>query len=315
MLENFIFSASSALPIFLVMLAGFGMKRWNIIDDGFVRKGNQVVFLVALPLKLFMDVSTNAIGEYFDLKFLLYIVLGTILSAGVAYGVGRLAVKDNAQLGAFVHGTFRGNFLYVGLSLMENVTGRIGLKTPLAIAFIIPLYNILGVVVLSLLDTHREQKVNLGEILRKIVTNPFIVAVALGMVFSLTGGHLPVILTRTFTYFSNLATPLALIAIGASFRRQGLARNWGIGLLASFVKLLLLPGLAVLGGIYLGFSAEDLLLIYIIFGVPTATTTFVITTAMHGDGDLASNIILFTTILANFSMTLFIFVFRLLGYV
>ena len=118
MYENLIFSLSSALPIFLVMFIGYMMRRRHIIDESFISQANKMVFNVALPIKLFSDVSKTSFTGGFNLGFIVFIIIGTILSVLFSAVIANFAVKDHAQKGAFVQGAFRGNFLYVGYSLM-----------------------------------------------------------------------------------------------------------------------------------------------------------------------------------------------------
>ena len=313
MLENFIFSVSCALPIFNVMIIGYFLKRKNMIDESFVEKANALVFNIALPIKLFNDVNQTSFQDSFDPKFIIFIVSGTIMSVVVLWILGLFIVQDKSQLGAFIHGAFRGNFLYIGLSLMENITGSIGVKAPLAIAFIIPLYNILAVIILSCTPSTEKVKVSIASILKKIVTNPLIIAVLLGALVSQIGITMPMVMTRTMSYFEAVATPLALIAIGASFSLAKSTENLKVSLLATSLKLILIPLSMVSIAMLLGFNTEDIMLTYVLFGVPSATVSYVMTAAMNGDKDLASNIIMTTTLLSNFTMTLFIFAFKTLG--
>jgi predicted permease len=296
------------------MIIGYYLKRRAIINEQFVKAANMLVFNVALPVKIFSDVYSTSFEEYFDIRFVMFIIIGTIVSVMISWVTGALLIKDRNKLGAFIQGSFRGNFLYIGLSLMENVTGSIGLKAPLVIALIIPLYNILAIVVLSFLEVDRQSNVNLRGIVKNIIGNPMIIAVVLGMVVSQFGLNLPLIMTRTMSYFEVVATPLALIAIGASFKFGNMKGNLNTALLASSLKLILLPALAVISAIALGFGNEDVFLIYILFGVPTATISYVVTVVMKGDHDLASNIIMVSTLLSNVSMTLYVFIFKTMGY-
>ena len=313
MLENFIFSVSSAVPIFMVMIIGYFLKKGRVVDEAFVKMANTLVFNVALPIKLFSDVFKTSLNQSLDIRFIIFILSGTVLSVVLVWVLVQGFIKDKAKLGAFIHGSYRGNFLYIGLSLMENVTGSIGFKAPLAIAFIIPTYNILAVIILTLTGTHKDLSTNLWGVIKKIMKNPLIIAVFLGILASRIGLSLPLVATRTMGYFEVLATPLALITIGASFSFEKLTANLKISLMASLFKLVIIPATAVAMALMIGFSNEDILLIYIIFGVPTATVSYIMTVAMHGDRDLSSNIIMTTTILSNFTMTLFIFLFKTMG--
>lgn len=314
MIDNFLFSLSSALPIFFVMIIGYYLKRRAIINDPFVKAANMLVFNVALPVKIFSDVYNTSFDEYFDIRFVIFIVVGTIVGVLISWLTGAFLIKDKNKLGAFIQGSFRGNFLYIGLSLMENVTGSIGLKAPLAIAIIIPLYNVLAIIILSFLEVGRQTRVNYKGILKNIVGNPMIIAVVFGMLVSQVGLDLPLIMTRTMSYFEGVATPLALIAIGASFKFGNMTGNLKTALLSSVLKLVVLPAIAVISAVAIGFNHEDVLLIYILFGVPTATISYVVTVVMKGDHDLASNIIMVSTLLSNVTMTIYVFIFKTIGY-
>ncbi len=313
MLDNLIFSISTTLPIFSVMIIGYILKRKSIIDDNFIKKANMIVFNFALPIKLFNDVYKSNINEYFDLKFIIFTVSGVTFTVLLAWLLGTYLLKDKFQLGAFIHGSFRGNFVYIGLSLMENITGSIGLKTPLVIAFIIPLYNILAVIILSITNIYEKEKINIKDILIKIIKNPLIIAIVLGIILSQIDLLIPVVVVRTMGYFEAMATPLALIGIGGSFSFVKSTEAFKTSLLASALKLIVFPLLMVGIAFAIGFNNEDIVLTYVLFGVPAATVSYVMTAAMNGDKDLSSNIILTTTVLSNITMTLFVFAFKTLG--
>jgi malate permease and related proteins len=313
MLENLIFSINTALPIFLVMLIGWGLKYKRIINDSFIQTANTLVFYVALPIKLFYDVSQSTLFEAFDIRLILFLTGAMTGGAAVAWIIGKKIVKDPAQLGAFVHGAFRGNFLYIGFSLMENITGSIGTKTPIAVAFMVPLINTLAVIILIAARTEGSRRGYIRNTVAAIMRNPLILAIGAGVMVSFLPWKTPVAITRTMSYISSLTTPLALIAIGASFVLKESIRNLKPALFASGIKLILLPLVTVWLAMLAGFSGEDIILVYILFGVPTATTSYIMTSAMQGDRELAANIIMITTALSVFTMTAFVFVFKTMG--
>ena len=142
-----------------------------------------------------------------------------------------------------------------------------------------------------------------------------IISIALGVIGSLINLPMPIAITRTMGYFNEIVTPLALITIGATFNIKKSTKNIKIALYASGLKLVLLPLIAVILAIFMGFEKEDIILIYILFGVPSAIVSYIMTTAMGGDSHLASNIIMMTTILSVFTMTMFVFVFKVIGFI
>jgi predicted permease len=313
MLENLIFSINTALPIFLVMLIGWGLKYKRIINDSFIQTANTLVFFVALPIKLFYDVSQSTLVEAFDIRLILFLAGAMTGGAAVAWIIGKKIVQDPAQLGAFVHGAFRGNFLYIGFSLMENITGSIGTKTPIAVAFMVPLFNILAVVILTAARTEDRRRGYVRKAATAIIRNPLILAIMAGALVSFLPLEIPLVMTRAMSHISSLTTPLALIAIGASFVLKESIRCLKPVLFASGIKLVLLPLVTVWLALLAGFSGEDIILVYILFGVPTSTASYIMTAAMQGDRELAANIIMITTALSVVTMTAFVFAFKTIG--
>ncbi|WEG11898.1 AEC family transporter [Pullulanibacillus sp. KACC 23026] len=316
-MSNFIFSLNIAMPIFIVMALGYFLKRIGMLNATFIKVSNKLVFTVALPIKLFSDIMNTHINSYFDGRFILYTVIGTFLTMVLAWGLGLVLIKDKRQIGAYVQGAFRGNFVYVGITLMENMTGTIGLKTPLVIAFVVPLYNVLTVILLTLTNQEKRSEFSLKktamDAIKTIVQNPMIIAIVAGIIASEIGLKLPVMLSRSIDQVSPIATPLALITIGATFNFQGSIKKLLPTVYASVLKLIIFPLAAVMLATAWGFSTQDVLLIYVLFGVPTSTTSYIMTAAMDGDSELSSNIIMMTTLLSVFSMTAFIFVFKTIG--
>lgn len=313
MANDLIFSINSAAPIFIVLMAGYLLKTKGFIDDRFIKQTNRLIFYIALPIKLFMDVGQTSFQESFDLRFIIFIVAGTLLTIPLCALVAWLTVKDRRKKGAFVQGAFRGNFLYVGYSLLENVMGKVGSIAPIAFAFIVPTYNVLGILVLAYYGESEDAKVDVKSMVNNIISNPLILSILAGVIFSGTGLVLPVLAQRSFSYFGAIVTPLALLMIGASFRPEMVKENFGLSLLASVLKLGVLPLLAVLSAYGLGFRGETLIVIYVIFGVPTAAVSYIIASIMGQDKDLATSIIMLTTLLSIVSITLFIFAFKTLG--
>lgn len=313
MIANFIFSFSVALPIFLVMLSGFILKQKNIIKQEFINAANFIVFYIALPLKLYNSVSRSSVADNFDLKFISFAVVGTVLSVIIIYFYSKFILSDDSKIGAFLHGTFRGNFVYVGFSLLENVMGSVGPLASLVVAFVVPVYNILAVLILVLNNPDTKSKNHFKDSFKSIITNPFIIAIAFGIIASLVDFRLPSLLQNTANYFDVLATPLALLTIGATFRVDKLFADIKPAAAAAVFKLLINPILAVSAAFVLGFSSREIFLIYVLFGVPTSISSAVITASMGGDENLAASIVMMTTLSSVFSLTLFVFIFRAAG--
>ncbi|CCU81084.1 predicted Permease [Halanaerobium saccharolyticum subsp. saccharolyticum DSM 6643] len=312
MLDNFIFSLSVALPIFLIMLSGFILKTKNIIKKDFITAANFIVFYIALPLKLFNNVSRSSVVDNFNFELISFAIMGTIISVALIYIYSKFVVEEKNKLGAFIHGTFRGNFVYVGFSLLENVTGAVGPLASLVVAFVVPIYNVLAVLVLILTNSNNKAKNQFKDALKNIIKNPFIIAIGLGIIASLINFKMTPLMQNTANYFDVLATPLALLTIGATFRVDKLFIDIKPAAASAIFKLIINPLLAVMAALLLDFSNSEIFLIYILFGVPTSISSAIITAAMGGDENLAASIVMLTTLGSVFSLTLFVFVFKLI---
>lgn len=313
MIQNVGFSLGVVLPIFLVILLGFVLRRLDFVDQEFVKRANRLVFYIALPLKLFNDVRTMNISQVLDPVLFAFAAVAIVLSFFIAWGFACILKIEPEQRGSFVQGSFRGNFLYVGFTLIENITGTLGPKPPMVLALTIPLYNILSILLFAFYKPEGAQKTSIGTVLKDLSKNPMILGIFAGVLAALFSVPVPAFALKSVDYVQSLATPLALLSIGASFdwKRMG-KKIFAVGW-ATALKLGILPLLAVLAGRVMGFPTEDVITLYVLFGVPTSTVSFIFAVAMEGDGELASSIIMSTTLFSVFSTTLFVFAFKTLG--
>ena len=155
---------------------------------------------------------------------------------------------------------------------------------------------------------------SLKKAARGIVTNPILIGVVLGMVFSLLGLVLPPILDKTVSTVGSLATPQALICIGAGFEGKKAIAKLRPTIAASCIKLLVLPAVFVPLAIVLGLREQALLTVLILLGTPTTPSCYVMARNMGGDEILTSSVVVCTTVLSAFTLTFWLFFFRQLGY-
>ena len=185
--------------------------------------------------------------------------------------------------------------------IATNLYGSAGM-TPLMIIGAVPLYNISAVIVLTL--GYGEGKLT-GKLLRKtllgVITNPILIGVLLGIVRALI--PLPILLPKTLDYVGALATPLGLMALGASFEFKAAITKIAPTALATALKLVGFSALWLPIAIYIGYSHEELLALLIMTGSPTTVSSFVMAKSMGYDGTVSAGIVMLTTILSAFTLT------------
>lgn len=313
MIQNILFSLGIVLPIFLVIIIGNVLKLIGFVDQDFVKKTNRIIFYVALPLKLFNDVRTVDLRELTDIRFFAYIAAAIICSFIFVWVLSYPIKIEQSQRGSFVQGSFRGTFPYVGFPIIENISGTLGAKPPIVLAMIVPIYSFLAVLVFTVNKRQGGVKSMVWGAIMDLLKNPMILAIILGMAAAAFQPPIPEFALNTIGYFHALTTPLALLSIGATFDFAKLGARIKATAWASVFKLVIIPALAVAGGLFMGFGSLDLVIIYVLFGVPTSTVSFIIAVGLDGDGELASSIIMATTLFSSLSITLFIFAFKSLG--
>ncbi len=101
-MQNFIFSINVTVPIFLVMVLGWGLKQSGMLNDNFVAVANKFNFQVTLPFLLFRDISSVDIRAVFDLNYVLFCALASSACFWLIWGGTKLFLKDRYMTGAFV---------------------------------------------------------------------------------------------------------------------------------------------------------------------------------------------------------------------
>lgn len=317
MVSNFLYSFNAVAPIFLIVLVGVILKRIGFVNDNFLDISEKLVFKVALPIMLFLEVAGGSLSELTDGRLIAFCVITVTASFVIVSLLAVFCIRDTTKRGAFVQGMCRSNFAILGVPLADNMFGEAG-TTLIAIVmpFVILMFNAYSVILLSLFSTDSSQKLNgkkLLHILKNIVTNPLIIGVVLGIPFMLYGWQLPVVINKSLNYLSGLTTPLALISLGANFRPESLRGRVGYAVVSSLGKTVVLPVIMVSIAALLGFRGASLGVILILFGAPTAVSSYIMAKKMGNDGELAAQILLLTTFLCILTIFFGIFIIKSLG--
>ena len=314
MLDHFLYSLNATLPVFALMVLGWVLKRARFLNDEFIRVANRLVFNVALPCMLFLDIAGMDPSQLLDGRFVAYGFVVTLLSILGIWALTRLFLKDRTQVGAFVQGAYRSSAAILGAALITNIYGDAG-YAPLMILASVPLYNVFAVLILVLeaggggkLDGARVKRAALN-----VCKNPIILGILAGMPFALLGIPIPAMAAKCASMLGSLATPLALLAIGAGFVWGDALQKAGPTVAASAIKLVVLPALFLPVAVRLGFRNEQLMAILIMLGSPSTPSGYIMAKQMGNDGVLANGIVVLTTLLAAVTITGWIFLLRTLG--
>ena len=314
-MENLIFSLNATIPIFLMMLLGMLFRKLGWMDEVFAAKMNKFVFLVPLPVLLFEQLATVDFSEVWDIKFILFCFVVTAISITISTVIS-LLWKDRSIKGEFIQATYRSSAALLGIAFIQNIYGTVGMA-PLMIIGSVPLYNVMAVVVLSFFKPGNNSfdKALVKKTLKGIVTNPIIIGIVAGFVWSALKLSMPSILHKTVSSIGATATPMGLMSMGATFEMKKATSKMKPTLVAVFMKLVgfcavFLPVAAVLG-----FRNEELIAILVMLGSATTVSSFVMARNMGHEGTLSSGVIMMTTLLSAFTLTMWLDVLRSFGLV
>ncbi|NLI52712.1 MAG: AEC family transporter [Clostridiales bacterium] len=303
------FSAMS--PLYFFMLAGVLLRKSRVITDALLHPLNRLVFMAFLPVSLFLNIydaqldlaeSLGAIGFALISFVVLFVALMLI--------VPRL-IKERPAAATVVQGLYRSNFVLLGLAYVAQLYGKENIgAVSILIAVIIPLFNILAVVDFAILS---GEKVTFGATIMGILKNPLIVASVLALALRLINVQLPKILYLPLDTISGIATPFAMIVVGASLTLQGFQKNGKLVAMVTAARLIFIPAVFVSLAVLFGFRGITLIALFTAFAGPCAVSSSAMAYQMGGDGDLAGQLVATTTVLSLPTMYLFIVLLRTLG--
>ena len=316
-MENFIYSINVTMPIFLVMVIGYILKQIGMLNDNFVTVANKFNFKVTLPFMLFKDIAGVDIKAVFDIKYVLFCAIVSTICFWVVWGTAKLLVRDKTIRGAFVQSSFRGSAAVMGLAFIQNIYGSSAMG-PLMIVSAVPLYNIFSVIVLTFEandSTGIDKKAKIRQAGINICKNPIILSILAGLIVGLLGIQFPTLVNKTVSSVAQMATPLALITIGAGFEGRKALAKIAPTMAASMIKLVLQPLVFLPVAAWMGFSGEKMIAILIMLASPTTPSCYIMAKSMNNDEVLTASVIVTTTLMAAFTLTGWIFSLKTLGYI
>lgn len=310
-LNNLIFSLNATMPIFFVMVIGWSLKKFRFLDETTTAKLNQLVFKFFLPAYLFIDLATEDFIAIWDTKLVTFCFVVTLLGIGIATSFSLLS-KNKTERGEIIQAAYRSGAATLGIVFMTNIYNDAAMMALIIIGSV-PLYNVAAAIILYI--TSPENRHHSGTKLWKktaqnVITNPIILGILFGMLWSGLKFPQPPMIMKTISYLGNIASPLALIALGASFELPDVKEKGKETLGITIIKLFLLCMIFLPIAIHLGFRNEKLVAILVMLGSATTSSSFIMAKNMGHEGKISSCAVMVTTLLSSFSMTVWLFLLR-----
>ena len=317
-MDDILFSLNAVLPLLLLISVGYLIRRLHIVNIEFLEVGNRFVFRIAMPILLCRNIYRTNFSEAFDPGLAAFAVGGIFVLALLTALIAPRFVHNRQSIGTIIQAIYRGNFILFGLPLAINLFGTVGAApTSMLFAFTIPTYNLLAVLVLTIYSAEYDKDPgslmkNMGPVVLDILKNPLIIGSAAGFLLAVMPFEIPIFLDKTFSDIGGIATPLALIILGAQFDFEQLRGRLRVAVITSLARLILAPAFIVTIAVLIGFRGPKLGAIYILSAAPTAVSSYIMAKDMKSDHVLAGQLVILTTIMCGVTLFAGIYLLRVL---
>lgn len=295
-MSNFVFCLNAVLPSFLLIASGFLVRAIGLMDEIGIKQLNRLCFHLLLPLVMFKTAYTSNFSQDFDIRLLIISVCCIIIMIFAMTLVASKITDNRGQIGVMVQASFRSNAVLMGIPFAISLCGESAAgPTAVLVAFIVPIYNLLAVTVLSIYNDSPNRKTDALSVFENVIKNPLIIAAILGFALSAINLQLPQIVQKPIFSLAAAGSTIAMLAVGAQLNFKNAVKNIRLTAVVTFAKLIVLPIVGTAAAIMLGLRGSLLCAPFLILSMPAATGTASLADVMGADGNLAAEIVVFST--------------------
>ena len=279
---------ASLLPVFLIIICGYVLKKSNFPGDKFWPGAERIVYYILFPALLFSS-SAGASWESYSVSSMVWAILAALfIMCGLLLILRPKLSKKDASFTSVFQGSIRFTS-YIGFAAVFSLFGDEGLYlTAIFITVMIPMVNILCIMVLV---RYGGQKGGWHWIFTTVIKNPLVIACLAGMTLNLLGLKLPEMVGNFTTILGKGSLPLGLLAVGASLQFNAIKKTIPEIVYACLLKLLLLPALMWLSCLLIGVDNLATSVAVLFAALPGSPLSYILAKQLGGDTRLMSSII------------------------
>ena len=332
MKETFLYSLRAVVPILLIILLGYVVRRVSPWSDDFYKTLNQLCFRWFLPIHLFYNIYSVENLSKMNWKMIGFLFASILFCLTLGILISHFFVRERRQKGVIAQAAFRSNQAILGLPLAHALGGEAAMAfASLATSVCVPLFNILGVITLTIFSGESGQKISARSLVRRVATNPLIIGCVSGMLLVIVRQFLPTVdgvtiftlknqlpsLYQALSNLSRVASPVMLFVLGTrlDFRLvPGLMPRLWLGILMRLgVCPIVVIGFAVICREWLGLSLAEMPTVIAISSTPVAVSSAVMVQEIGGDDQLANQLVVWSSVLSVFSIFCIVYLVKTMG--
>lgn len=330
MWQAFSFAFNAVMPMLLLMCVGYWLKRKGLFDKETLKRINNFGFKYSLTLLVFSNVYSIKTLQDIPIVFAITIIVALIILTLLGVFFAHILTRDDKQRGVIVQNSFRSNYNVIGVPMALQLGGVAGSEVGAAImAPVVLYYNIVSVLALTYYGQGSSNNSSLKKILVKVLKNPLIIALIIGLGCLAVRGVMPCNaegepiflfardipwVYKAITDMGKIAPPLLIILLGASINFSKIGEIKKLLSIGVAMRIVLAPiiGYEV---VFLaqGFGVMEvnttiLAAMVGVFASPATPVSAIMADDAGCDGELAAQIVVWTTVFSMFTMLVLIMI-------
>jgi malonate transporter and related proteins len=297
------------LPVFIVILIGWGLRRLHVIRDEQWLALDQLCYFVLFPAIIFKEIA----AADFSTVPVLQMALSMMLAVGAMFALLLVIHRplmsalriDGPQFTSVVQGAARWH-TFIAFAIIPLQFGPQALSLgAVSAAAMTPLLNIVCVIVMSRFA--RETRLDARTLALSIIGNPFVFSSLGGVAWQVLGLELPTMGIQVLDMVGRGALGLALLTVGAGLRIGDAISSWQPVAMATLLKLLVMPVLMAAMLMLMAVTGDAFAVAILCGAVPTGSGAYVLARQMGGDAPMVANILTLQVICAAFTIPLVLY--------
>lgn len=294
-------------PIFFLILVGYLGVRQGLIPKESLLGLSRFVLYFALPSLVFTKVLSMDLGQVINPQYMAIYAVSGIGAFCFTVVVSRVLFKDKWDMaGIRGMGSSMPNSSFIGLPVLLQLFGHAPTQ---AFAMAVMVENIVlmpvGLIFIETALGHKQSRGGVFlSVAKRVITNPIILAVSLGVIGSLVDLSLPVFIARGLDMLAASSVAAALIVIGGSLVGVSVKGNVRKMSVVAFSKLFVFPSLAVILVSSLPPMSHELRLSVILFSAVPMFSIYPIIGGQYGERSFCASTLLITTVLSFVTLSL-----------
>ena len=311
-MESLLVALNAVIPFLCYISFGYIVRMKKIVSESFLQQLNQMVFRLFYPCMTFYNIYKADAESLRRPVLLIFVGASILILEAILILVVPRFVLENPKRGVVIQGIFRSNFVLFGLPLTISVFGDSAASVAaMVVTVVVTIYNTTSVVILEMFNTNG--KINVKNIAFNVIKNPLLQGAVIGLVFFLLGIHVPESIVTPLAAFSHATSPLALFVLGGTLHFNEISHNLKYLVPTLSFKLLILPAVMMAIGYAFGLRELELFLLVAVYGTPVAAASYPMAQNMGGDGELAGQLVVISTVVSVVTLFFWIFFLRFVG--